>query len=159
MPAATQQLARATRILVMEAGASRFGLSLESVVEIMRPLPLETIPRSPAYTLGMAIVRGTALPVIALKALLSGDGPDCGSRFVVVAVGVGRKAVLAVDAVAGVRDLPAGVLAALPPIMGPDASESVRAVAAHDRELLVLLEAARLVPEDVWTAGEAPGEA
>jgi chemotaxis signal transduction protein len=68
-----------------------------------------------------------------------------------------RTAVLAVDAVLDVRFLPTGVLADIPPLLHEGGDELVSVIGALDTKLLIVLEAARLVPDSVWNAINATG--
>ena len=96
------------------------------------------------------------MPVVDLG-LLTG-GRSASGRFVTLRLG-DRRAAVAVDAVVGVRAVDARLLQALPPLLRDAGAEVVDAIGVIDTELLVLLRAGRLVPEDVWqavAAGEAP---
>jgi chemotaxis signal transduction protein len=44
--------------LIVESSDIRCALPLESVVEIMRPLPLKHLPQAPAGVTGVALIRG-----------------------------------------------------------------------------------------------------
>jgi hypothetical protein len=44
------------------------ALALESVLETMRPLPIEPLAGVPEFVRGLPVIRGTPLPVIALAA-------------------------------------------------------------------------------------------
>jgi chemotaxis signal transduction protein len=57
---------------------------------------------------------------------------------------------LAVEGVLGVRELTSESLDALPPLLGDASRVAISAVAALDRELLLVLETAHLVPESLW---------
>jgi purine-binding chemotaxis protein CheW len=68
-----------------------------------------------------------------------------------------RTAALAVDAVLDVRSLRAETLSNIPPLLRGSDAELLSAIGALDAQLLFVLEAARLVPDSVWSAIEAPG--
>ncbi len=82
--------------------------------------------------------------------------PAPSARFVSLKLGE-RTAVLAVDAVLDIRSLAAGILADIPPLLREAGAEQVAAIGALDRQLLFVLEAARLVPEPVWSAIKVSG--
>jgi purine-binding chemotaxis protein CheW len=63
-----------------------------------------------------------------------------------------RSAALAVDAVLEIRTLPAATLASISPLLGEATAGVVSAIGALDARLLLVLEAARLVPDSVWNA-------
>jgi purine-binding chemotaxis protein CheW len=52
--------------------------------------------------------------------------------------------------------LAAGIAADIPPLLREAGSEQMAVIGALDTQLLLVLEAARLVPEPVWSAIKAP---
>src|SRR5436853_466591 len=107
----------------MDGGLSLFcrvntrlcALPLESIVETTRPLPCEPVAGTPAFVLGLSVIRGVAVPVVDAGQLLSGQR-SAPSRFVVLKVG-DRRVALAVEAVVGVRSVGALALQDLPPLV------------------------------------------
>lgn len=132
------------------------ALPLSHVGETLRPLPITPIPEMPPCVLGAATLRGTAVPVVALAALL-GAPPAAPGRFVSLRIGE-RWAALAVDEVIGVQALPAAVLDQTPPLLDGGADAQLAGISTRDTELLMVLRAARAVPESVWQALAAPAE-
>jgi purine-binding chemotaxis protein CheW len=143
---------------------SRIGaLAIKDVRETMRPLPVERLTGTPPFVLGIAIVRGSACPVIDAGRLLDPSAllsaaitSPSAARFVSLKLG-DRTAVLAVDAVLDVRSLAAGILAEIPPLLREAGEDLVSAIGALDSKLLLVLEAARLVPDSVWSEIKAAG--
>jgi purine-binding chemotaxis protein CheW len=135
--------------LIARVGTLTCAIPIEHVIETMRPLPTAPIGDMPGYVTGLAIIRGEPTLAIDLAALL-GVERGAATRFVVVRAGGSRRAALAVDAVFDVRDIAAHD--ALPPLIR---AESIREIAAADRELVVVLEAARAIAPEVWSALEA----
>lgn len=132
-------------MLLVRAGARWCGLPIGAVTETMRPLPVTPVAGAPAWVPGVAVVRGEPAPVVDLGALLGGAPEAAPARFVAVSAG-GRCALLAVAAVAGVRELPGADARALPLVRDACAG-ALAAVGTLDGDLLVVLGAARLVPE------------
>jgi purine-binding chemotaxis protein CheW len=126
--------------LIAKIGTMTIAIPIGFVVETMRPLPIEALDRVEGHVRGVAIIRGVPTVVIDTAALL-GAVRGATTRLVVVRTG-DRKAALMVDAVEGIRSL--GTLGALPPLV---AAPTLAAIGAIDRELVVMLETARLVPE------------
>ncbi|MDC8760169.1 chemotaxis protein CheW [Janthinobacterium fluminis] len=140
-----------TSFLLCRSHGLLCALALPHVREIMRAQPLEALPEMPPCMLGLALIRGAAVPVLDLARLLGGAGVAPGGRFVALALGRGRLA-LAVDSVLGVRALDAAALGQVPPLLqGADAG-MVAAVATLDAELMLVLQAGRLVSDAVWQA-------
>jgi purine-binding chemotaxis protein CheW len=134
--------------LLCRAEARWCALPLRHVVETMRPLPLSPIPGAPPFVAGLAIIRGAAVPVVDLARLLGAVDTEP-KRFVSMTTQNGHIA-LAVDQVEGVRSLPSELLHSLPPLLQCADSRVVHAVGTLDDELLLFLQIARVVPEDLW---------
>lgn len=138
--------------LLCRLGASVCAVPLVHVSETMRPLPVEPLSGVPGFLLGVAVIRGAPTPVVDAGKLIGAVAHDA-RRFVTLKTG-GRVTALAVESVLGIRRLPAAALAAVPPLVREAAGDTLRAVAALDSELTFVLDAARLIPEPLWSAIE-----
>ncbi len=134
--------------LVCRAGAGLCALPLGAVVEIMRPLPLEPVASPPPGLRGLSVIRGVPVPVLDLAALLGEPGAAIG-RLVTATI-AGRKIAFAVATVFGIRRIDSAQLAELPPLLRDSARAAVAAIGTLDAELLLLLEAGRLVPDGLF---------
>jgi chemotaxis signal transduction protein len=121
-------------------------LPLVNIVEILRPLPLETVPDSPDFVAGLAVIRGEPLVIVSLRqgsrSELSGA-----SRFIVLRI-ANRRAGLVVDEVVGLRALDHEQLGPLPALLSRT-TDLIDAIGTLDGQLLVVLNSAQLVPEHV----------
>jgi purine-binding chemotaxis protein CheW len=149
------------RFLLCRAGSRIAALDVRDVRETLRPLPIEPLTGAPTFVLGLAIVRGFPIPVVDADRLLGSSVSSSATlisppsaRFVSLKLGV-RSAALAVDAVLDIRTLPAEMLADIPPLLGETGADLVSVIGALDAKLLLVLEAARLVPDSVWNAIKA----
>lgn len=134
--------------LVCRVATRLCALPLAAVAETMRPLPIAPLPaRTPV--LGAALIRGGPVPVVDVAAAI-GAGSSVPTRFVTVRLNE-RLVALAVGDVLGVRTLAPGTLQRLPPLLHAD-DQAVSAIGSLDHELLVVLETARLLSQDVWEA-------
>jgi purine-binding chemotaxis protein CheW len=142
--------------LLVRAGTQLCALPLAGVVETMRPLPIEGVSGAPAYVRGLAIIRGSPVPVVDLAALVAGAtlAPDDDARFVTVRA-ADRIVALFVSRVVGVRTLAPASLHDLPPLLRDANADVVRSVGALDAELLLVLRSARLVPDLAAAGGSA----
>lgn len=113
----------------------------------MRPLPIEPLAGTPASVLGMAIVRGAPIPVVDARRVF-GEPSGEPSRWVSVRTGP-RVVALAVDSVIGVRTIERASLGELPPLFADAAAGALAAVGALDSELILVLEAIRLIPDEL----------
>jgi purine-binding chemotaxis protein CheW len=137
-------------------------LALKDVRETMRPLPIEPLMGAPPFVLGLAIIRGFPTPVVDAGSLLgpsTSTSPMLSSspaRFVSLKLGE-RTAALAVDAVLDVCSLPSETLSHIPPLLLGGDAQLVSVMGALDSKLLLVLEAAQLVPDSVWIAIKTQG--
>ena len=131
------------------------ALPLQHVGETMRPLPVEPLAGVTRPIIGVAIIRGAAVPVVDLAWVLAAE-ESSPTRFVTVNAD-GRRVALAVDAVVGVREIPTGALHDLPPLLRDASVDAIATIGTLDATLLVVLHSGRLVPEAVWTALESHG--
>ena len=113
----------------------------------MRPLPLEQLAHMPDFVLGLSIIRGAPTPVVSLAFLFGCAGGPPG-RLVVVRTGE-RPVALAVDEVLGVFALDPDTFRGLPPLV-QSAADRLESVAALDAQLLFVLNASTMVPNEVW---------
>jgi purine-binding chemotaxis protein CheW len=145
------------RFLLCRIGLRIGAVALQNVRETMRPLPVEPLAGAPPFVLGVAIVRGAPTPVVDANRLLGASSTSSTpilspspARF--VSLKLDRRTVaLAVDAVLDIRSLPAGMLAGIPPLLQGADTALLSLIGALDTKLLIVLEAARLVPDSVWT--------
>jgi purine-binding chemotaxis protein CheW len=136
-------------MMVARVGARLVALPIEQVVETTCPLPLAALVGAPPFVLGLSILRGEAVPVIGGAELLEGSRSQAITRFISLRLGL-RSAALAVDEVVGIRPFASADTRALPPLLGATPANLVKALGVLDGELLLVLQAARLVPEPVW---------
>jgi len=147
-------------MLVTRVGGVACALPIAHVIETTRPLPVEPIcgtrDQALAVVEGLAMIRGAPVPVVDARRLLGVPGPAA-TRFVVVRV-ADRRVALAVDGVVEVRRIAADALPGLPPLLGGARRDVVSAIGALDAELLIVLDAARVLPDDAWSAIAGSGE-
>jgi purine-binding chemotaxis protein CheW len=141
------------RFLILRTGGLLCALQLGCVIETMRPLPLEPLPNMPHFLLGACWVRGELIPVVDCAALL-GAPTEAPARYVRLRVAGTRCVALAVESVLGVRDL-ASALKDWPPLLRSADAAVISAVSELDKELLLVLRDACLVPEEAWSAVES----
>ena len=148
--------AAGTRFLIVRTDARLCALPLEQVAETLRPLPIEPLAAMPPCVLGVSVIRGISVRVID-AALLLGARRAAPGRYVTVKLGAARRVALAVDGVIGVRELPEASLGEVPPLLREANADAISAISALDGELLLVLQAARLIPEQVWSVLESGG--
>jgi purine-binding chemotaxis protein CheW len=152
----------AGRLLTCRVGRKVCALPLEQVLETMRPLPVEALPGVPAFVRGLSLIRGWPTPVIDARTLLGGDDQVAPRRYVTLRFAANherRVAALAVDAVLDVVQLEPRSLGDLPELLKAAQGELVTSLGSLDRELLVVLQHGRIVPDELWQRLEAGGSA
>lgn len=135
-------------VVLVRAASLTVALPLGAVVETMRPLPVRPLAEPPPFVAGVAIIRGAPVPVVDLATLLGAAPDERPTRFVTIAVGQ-RLVALAVAAVRGLGAIDDARCGPLPPLLAAASARAVAALAALDGELVALLDAARIVPEDL----------
>jgi len=141
--------------LVCRVAGCLCALPVESVSEVMRPRPVEPISGVPQFLLGLSIIRGSPVPVVDAALLLSGN-PARAGHLVTMAVG-GRTIGLAVEHVVDVWPIDPAALDPLPPLLQNIACDVIAAIRALDGELLLLLDAARIIPDTLYAELSAAG--
>jgi purine-binding chemotaxis protein CheW len=135
-------------LLLCRVSSHRIGLPIDQVVETMRPLPAERLSGAPDFVRGVSVIRGVAVPVVDVGRLVAGEASRA-ERFVIVRAAQ-RTVALAVDRVDGLCTLPPESFHALPPLLRSSRAEIIEAIGRLDRELLLMLRGAHLLPDDVW---------
>ncbi len=133
--------------LLVRAGSHSCALRLADVIETMRPLPVEPLSGAPAGVLGMAVIRGTPVPVVDLALLLEDRAQRTPTRFICIRAGR-RSVAVAVDAVLGIREIPAALLSGMPPLLRDARPDVIEAIGTLDTELFLVLKSARLMHAD-----------
>jgi purine-binding chemotaxis protein CheW len=138
--------------LLCRVDARLCALPLANVIETTPPLPVEPVPGMPDFVLGLSIIRGGAVPIVDAERLFGGRGGRA-KRFVLLSVEE-RRVGLAVSEVVGVRRADGTPLAALPPLLRNADAAMITAIGTLDSALLMVLRAARIIPEEVFIALE-----
>ena len=148
--------AKSNRWLICRAGSRLCALPVESVIEIMRLLPIEPLAGAPPFVRGLCIHRGVPVPVVD-AGLLFGECSQEPERLVAIRVAGGVIGV-AFTSVVGLRRVEADAASALPPLLQEAAGDVITAIATLDAELLHVLNAGRMAPDWVLE-GQAAGQA
>jgi purine-binding chemotaxis protein CheW len=127
------------------------ALRVSHVVETMRPQPVEPLTAAPGFVMGVAVIRGVAVPVVDVGALLGSSEPARPTRFITLAIGK-RSVALAVEGIIGARVLAHDALEELPPLLRDASLDAVERIGTLDASLLVVLRTARIVTDAVFGA-------
>lgn len=137
------------RCLLLRGGKLMCGVPISDVIEVMRCMPVVTISNLPPFVMGLSVIRGDRVPVVDLCELLGAEGEHSGrTRLVTLRVG-SRVVALAVDSVIGIREFERSLLAKVPPLLTSAHPEALAAIGLLDRELLLVLDESRMVPDEI----------
>ncbi len=142
----------ARRLVLFRVGTGMCAMPVGQVIETMRPQPVQALADTPHYIMGVAMIRGAVVPVVDLAALVHGHGPEP-ARLMTVRAGTtadrSRTAALAIAGIDGVASIPVASLERLSPLLG-EQDGAVRSVGVASTGVLLLLDGARTVPDEVW---------
>ena len=132
------------------------ALPIRQVREVMRPLPIHQLDQAPAGVAGWpwcvaSRCRWWSCPGWSAS---PGSAADI-ARYVIIHAGQ-HPAALAVSEVVGMRAIDRATLSALPALLDGGQQEAIDALGVRDRQLLLVLNAARLLPAGMVT-GPAAG--
>lgn len=138
------------KVLVVRSSSHLCALPLSAVRETLRPLPCHELPEMPDYVLGLSRIRGQTVPVVDLGRILDGPGANGrAGRFVSLRLG-DRSVALAVEAVIDVLEVEASTLSTLPALLSSSDADIVQSIGHRDQQLLLVLDAGRIVPAQLW---------
>ena len=120
----------------------------------MRPLDTHPLAGTPGFVLGISIMRGVPTPVVDAARLLGGGDAEV-ARFVAVRTERGPVA-FATGEVLGIRPVGPDRATQHAALLGAAPGGLVAGVARIGTEPLLLLQSARIVPDDVWAAAAVP---
>lgn len=135
--------------LIAELPVGKYAIPLDQVVETLRPLPVEELAGMPDWVCGIAVIRGAPVPVVNLGAIFADSPASEDSRWVTVRVGE-RTVALSVRRVVAIAEMASGQLESLPPLLQQGRADAIEAIGNLDRELLLTLNLARLLPDSLW---------
>jgi len=141
--------------LVFRAGPLLCALRLDEILETMRPMETLPLAGTPAFVLGISVLRGVPTPVLDVSRLLRG-GPGEPRRYITVRTERGPVA-MATGEVIGIRAVQPESAGGHPALLGGASSRLVAGVDTVGVEPLLLLQSMRAVPDEVWEAAAAAG--
>lgn len=139
------------RLCTFVVGRELFAIDIMRIREIVRPLPVTPVPKSPFGMLGVIDLRGAVLPLFDLR--LRFDVPartaaeEARSRYLIVNVGH-RQLGLVVDDVRDVVDVTRRELRAGPNVLSGDAARYFVGLCPVGERLALLLNLQRLLSEE-----------
>lgn len=122
-----------------------YGLSIDSVQEVLEVMTITKVPRTPEHMLGVTNVRGQAVPVIDLRLRfgLQAKEKTVDSCIVIVELTVGGEAMTLgalVDGVEEVMDLDPGQIEPAPKLGNSIDIRFIKGIAKQDDRFIILLD-------------------
>ncbi len=138
------------KVLTFSLGAEVYGVDILRVKEIRGWSPVTRIPQSPESLLGVLNLRGVIVPVIDLRKRFGLAAAEFNAMTVTIVLSLrtasGQKEHgFVVDAVRDVVDLTADSMRPAPDVGSTSANQFIEAIATHDEQMLILLDAESLV--------------
>jgi purine-binding chemotaxis protein CheW len=137
------------KVLTFSLGGEVYGVDILGVKEIRGWTPVTRIPQSPESLLGVLNLRGVIVPIVDLRKRFGLPVADFNAMTVTIvlslrtASGV-KEHGFVVDSVRDVVDLSAGNIKPAPAVGSTAANEFIEAIATHDEQMLILLNAESL---------------
>lgn len=144
---------RADAFVVFRLAGAEYGLPVAAVQEVLRrPDAVTPLPNAPDFVSGVTTLRGTVLPLVAMRRLLRLPEGGAGERGRVVVIASGSaRAGLLVDGMAGIVRIPEDAVEPSP-VVSQAQHRLIRRVGtletAGDRRMILLMDPAELLDMD-----------
>ncbi|MBV61990.1 chemotaxis protein CheW [Abyssibacter profundi] len=136
---------QAKQILSFNLGSEAYGISIDSVREVLEYTSITRIPKTPEFMRGVINIRGSVVPVIDLRLEFGMPSvePTIATSIIITEVRCEERISLIgvlVDSVQQVLDLPVESLAEAPPMGNRIRTDFIAHVARVDDSFLIVLD-------------------
>ena len=143
----------ARKVLTFSLGGEVYGVDILRVMEIRGWSPVTRIPQSPESLLGVLNLRGVIVPIVDLRVRFGLASAEFNALTVTIVLslvmdGVQKEYGIVVDSVRDVVDLAPGSIRPAPEVGGVRGNEFIEAIATHEEQMLILLNAESLAARD-----------
>ena len=141
-------------LLVFGLAGESFALPVNTIHEVIDPLPITPVPNAPPHAPGLINVRGIVTPFIDIRLRLRiphGGGAGGAGRIIVLELpvdGVTTRVAISADSVHEVIEADSDALETIPDLGTRWPEQFVRGVARHDGALVILLDPETLFAPD-----------
>jgi len=127
--------------ILFKMGSEYYGLSIAIVKEIIKPLPITKIPKSPPFVEGVIDLRGHILPIVNIRSMFGLDPVPLteDSRFVDLQLD-GLNIGIVVEAVSEVVRIGEKQIEAAPPMIAGVEGKFLKGIARVEDKLVLLLD-------------------
>jgi len=131
----------ASQCILFKMGEEYYGLSIDSVKEIIKPMPVTRFPKSPPFVEGVIDLRGRILPIVNLRKMFGLEPLQLTdeSRFVDIHI-EGLNIGIVVDAVSEVVKISRKHIEEAPPMVAGVEGKFLQGIARLDDRLILLLD-------------------
>ena len=138
------------QVLTFSLGGEVYGVDILRVKEIRGWSPVTRIPQAPDAVLGVLNLRGLIVPIVDLRVRFAMQSAEFNAVTVVIVLSLRtadgeRECGIVVDSVRDVVDIAAGSVRPAPTMQGCQANEVIEGITTLGEQMLVLLDADRLV--------------
>ncbi|MCR8982320.1 chemotaxis protein CheW [Brevibacillus laterosporus] len=137
----SQSEVEALSYILFTMGNETFGFPLENVLEIVKPMPITKVPKSPEYVEGVINLRGDILAILQIRKMFGLPSIELTeeSRFIVLKID-GFEAGIVVDGVSEVAKIAHSSIKTAPPVVAGLAGSNLAGIAQEGERLLLLLD-------------------
>ena len=142
------------QVLTFSLGAEIYGVDIRRVKEIRGWSPVTRIPQSAPSLLGVLNLRGAIVPIIDLRIRFALARAEFTAITVIIVLslhteGGQRECGIVVDNVNDVLDVASDAIKPAPAMGDALSTRHIEGIAAHEQQMLILLNAESLVSEEL----------
>ncbi len=140
-----------TQWVKFSLGGENYGIRVLKVQEIQRYSEISPIPGAPSYVLGIINLRGSVISVLNTREKFGLPDYEITDDSRIVILEVGKQIIgILVDSVAEVISLQASDVDIAPNVGNDETAKFIDGVSNKGGELLILLDAEKILNEDEW---------
>jgi len=149
------------QLVTFQVGSAEYGLDINSITEVIRPLKITPLPRMPEFIEGVVNLRGTIIPIVDLRkrfALAEIRNDPRKMRMLITKGAVptasrGGKGLLGlvVDGVQEVLHVPRKDIDAAPEAAKGEQADFITGMAKVDERLIILLDIGKILSQQERT--------
>lgn len=142
----------AVQVVTFHVGGEDYGIGIDAVAEVIRPLPITPLPRMPEFVEGVINLRGTIIPVVDLRRRfgVKGVSLDLRKTRMMIIKGAAARGLLGfvVDGVREVTTVSSRDVDVVPEAARGPGSEFISGMAKLGDRLLILLNTAAILSKE-----------
>ncbi len=157
------------QLVTFQVGPEEYGLDINAITEVIRPLKITPLPRMPQFIEGVINLRGVIIPIVDLRkrfALHEVRNDTRKMRILITkgavpAAGLGRKELLGlvVDGVQEVLHVPRKEIAPPPGAATGEGADFISGVGKVGERLIIIVDITKILSQQERSALEEAGNA